>query len=149
MPSRLVSVGSDTIVGVRVEFKEYLDTESNVQRVAVLPDRKIMLAFDLVFAPQDHASTVVASYDHWIGILEELKGDRRLRHHRRRPQLIVSFPLFGPGEVRAIRSRLDRVAGPKFVRTPARSSPRPVRPRKAVLDSHREVTNGTESCPPR
>jgi hypothetical protein len=38
-------------------------------------------------------------------------------------------------------------ARPKVERTPARSSPRPVRQRKAVLDSHREVTNGTESCP--
>src|SRR6266516_377580 len=30
-------------------------------------------------------------------------------------------PFFRPGEVRAIRSRLERVAGPKFVRTPARA----------------------------
>jgi hypothetical protein len=37
-------------------------------------------------------------------------------------RLIAFLPFVRPGEVRAIRSGLERVAGPKFVRTPAGSS---------------------------
>jgi hypothetical protein len=74
VPSRAISVGSQTIDGTRIEFREYLDAESNVQLVALLPDQKVMLAFDLVFAPRDHAFTVVPNFDHWIGILQDLKA---------------------------------------------------------------------------
>ncbi len=39
-----------------------------------MSEQQVMLAFDLVFAPRDHAFTVVPHFDHWISILDTLKG---------------------------------------------------------------------------
>jgi glyoxylase-like metal-dependent hydrolase (beta-lactamase superfamily II) len=72
--SYVLFVGAQTIDGTRLEIKAYHDAESNVQLVALLPDQKIMLASDLVFAPHDHVFTLAPHFDHWIGILEELKA---------------------------------------------------------------------------
>jgi glyoxylase-like metal-dependent hydrolase (beta-lactamase superfamily II) len=74
VPSHALFVGVQTIDGTRLEIKEYHDAESNVPLVALLPDQKIMLASDLVFAPHDHVFTLAPHFDHWIGILEELKA---------------------------------------------------------------------------
>jgi len=74
VPSRAISAGAQTFDGARLEIREYLDAESNVQLVALLPDQQIMLAFDLVFAPRDHAFTLVPNFDNWVTILETLKA---------------------------------------------------------------------------
>ena len=74
VPSRAVSLGAQTFDSARLEFREYLDAESNVQLVALLPEQHVMLAFDLVFAPRDHAFTLVPNFDNWVSILEALKA---------------------------------------------------------------------------
>ncbi len=74
IPTRTLTVGKQTIAGVRFEFRELVDTESDVQLLALMPDQKVMLAFDLVFAPRDHVFTVAPHFDHWISILDNLKG---------------------------------------------------------------------------
>jgi hypothetical protein len=55
IPAGTLAPGKQTIAGVRFEFREFLDAESEVQLLALMPDQKVMLAFDLVFAPQVHA----------------------------------------------------------------------------------------------
>ena len=67
-------MGKQTIAGVRFEFRELLEIESDVQLLALLPDQQVLLAFDLVFAPRDHAFTVAPHFDHWISVLDALKG---------------------------------------------------------------------------
>ena len=74
VPSRAISVGPETFDGASLEFREHLDAESNVQLVALLPEQQVMLAFDLVFAPRDHAFTLVPNFDNWVTILETLKA---------------------------------------------------------------------------
>jgi glyoxylase-like metal-dependent hydrolase (beta-lactamase superfamily II) len=76
VPSRAIAVGAQTFDGARLEFREYLDAESNVQLVALLPEQQVMFAFDLVFAPRDHAFTLVPNFDNWVTILETLKAMR-------------------------------------------------------------------------
>jgi hypothetical protein len=53
------------------------------------------------------------------------------------------------GRVSGHRAKVEEAVetGREYVRTPAGSSTCPVRPWKAVLHSHRGVTNGVESCP--
>ena len=74
LPTGTLTVGKHTIAGVPFEFRELLDIESDVQLLALLPEQKVMLAFDLVFASRDHAFTVAGHFDHWISILDTLKG---------------------------------------------------------------------------
>ncbi len=74
IPTGTLTVGQQTIAGVPFEFRELLDIESEVQLLALMPDQQVMLAFDLVFAPRDHAFTVVPHFDHWISVLDTLKG---------------------------------------------------------------------------
>jgi glyoxylase-like metal-dependent hydrolase (beta-lactamase superfamily II) len=76
VPSCAISVGTQTFDGAPLEFREYLDAESNVQLVALLPEQQVMFAFDLVFAPRDYAFTLVPNFDNWVTILESLKATR-------------------------------------------------------------------------
>jgi hypothetical protein len=71
--SGAISVGPQTFDGARLEFREYPHGESDVQLVALLPEQRVMLAFDLVFAPRDHAFTLAGHFDDWVTILETLK----------------------------------------------------------------------------
>jgi glyoxylase-like metal-dependent hydrolase (beta-lactamase superfamily II) len=75
VPTHVLEPGKAVIdgVGVTFEFQEFRDAESDLQLVALLPEQRLILAFDLVFAPHDHLFTVVPHFDHWIGILESLK----------------------------------------------------------------------------
>jgi hypothetical protein len=41
---------------------------------ALLPEQKVLMAFDLVFSPNEHAFTAVDHFDRWIIILESLKA---------------------------------------------------------------------------
>lgn len=74
IPTGTLTVGEQTIAGVHFEFRELLDVESDVQLLALMPDQKVMLAFDLIFASRDHAFTVAGHFDHWVSILDDLKG---------------------------------------------------------------------------
>jgi len=35
-----------------------------------LPEQQVMLAFDLVFGPHDHACTLAGHFDNWVTALE-------------------------------------------------------------------------------
>lgn len=74
LPSRVLEAGTQTLDGIRFDFRELLDGEANIQLVALMPDQKVVLAFDLVFAPGEHVFTVQPTFDHWIGILDTLKA---------------------------------------------------------------------------
>jgi hypothetical protein len=37
-------------------------------------EQKVLMAFDLVFSPNQHAFTVVDHFDHWMIVLESLKA---------------------------------------------------------------------------
>jgi glyoxylase-like metal-dependent hydrolase (beta-lactamase superfamily II) len=74
VPTDILQEGPQTIDGVNYTFKSFKDGESEVQLVALMPDQHVMLAFDLVFSPNDHAFTVAPYFDNWISILESLKA---------------------------------------------------------------------------
>jgi glyoxylase-like metal-dependent hydrolase (beta-lactamase superfamily II) len=75
VPTEVLAEGDQTIDGVAYKFKKYTDAESDLQLAALLPDQKVMLAFDLVFSPRDHIFTVAPNFDHWIDILQDLKAN--------------------------------------------------------------------------
>jgi glyoxylase-like metal-dependent hydrolase (beta-lactamase superfamily II) len=74
VPTEVIVPGRQTIDGIVFEFHEFRDAESDLQLVALMPEQRVMLAFDLVFAPKDHAFTVVPHFDHWISVLDRLKA---------------------------------------------------------------------------
>jgi glyoxylase-like metal-dependent hydrolase (beta-lactamase superfamily II) len=85
IPTEVLREGSEVIDGVPFEFRRYVDAESALQLVALLPEQRTLLAFDLAFAPNDHVFTVTPHFDHWIAILQELNAmndyDRILSGH--------------------------------------------------------------------
>lgn len=72
IPTKVLPEGPETIDGVRYEFKRFVDAESALQLVALMPDQQTMLGFDLVFAPDQHVFTVAPYFDNWIAILKSL-----------------------------------------------------------------------------
>ena len=59
--------------GIWFEWLRFVDAESAIQLVAIVPEQHLLLAFDLAFAPHDHVFTVTSHFDNWIGILNGLK----------------------------------------------------------------------------
>jgi hypothetical protein len=45
-----------------------------LQLAALLPEQKVLMAFDLVFSPNEHAFTGANHFDHWMIVLESLKA---------------------------------------------------------------------------
>jgi hypothetical protein len=45
-----------------------------LQLAALLPEQKVLMAFDLVFSPNEHAFTGSNHFDHWMIVLESLKA---------------------------------------------------------------------------
>lgn len=74
LPTRALETGEQTIDGIRFVFSELRDAEANFQLLALMPDQRMMLAFDLVFGPREHLFTVQPTFDQWIAVLERLKG---------------------------------------------------------------------------
>ncbi|WP_413873881.1 MBL fold metallo-hydrolase [Albidovulum sp.] len=74
-PDHDLAVGSETIGGVRFEFERQPDGESDWQTIVRLPDAGVVMAFDLVFPAKTHLFTVANYYDHWVEILQGLKGN--------------------------------------------------------------------------
>jgi glyoxylase-like metal-dependent hydrolase (beta-lactamase superfamily II) len=74
VPTETITEGLQRINGVTYDFKRFVDGESDLQLAALLPDQKVLMAFDLVFSPNEHAFTVVDHFDHWMIILESLKA---------------------------------------------------------------------------
>jgi glyoxylase-like metal-dependent hydrolase (beta-lactamase superfamily II) len=74
VPTETITEGPQRIDGVTYDFKRFVDGESDLQLVALLPDQKVLMAFDLVFSPNQHAFTGANHFDHWMIVLESLKA---------------------------------------------------------------------------
>ena len=74
VPTETISEGPQRIDGVTYDFKRFVDGESDLQLAALLPDQKVLMAFDLVFSPNQHAFTGANHFDHWMIVLESLKA---------------------------------------------------------------------------
>jgi hypothetical protein len=72
-PTEIIAEGVQQIDGVTYDFKRFVDAESDLQLAALLPEQRVLMAFDLVFSPNEHAFTVVDHFDHWMIVLERLK----------------------------------------------------------------------------
>src|SRR6476660_4299211 len=74
VPTEIIAEGVQRIDGITYDFKRFVDAESDLQLAALLPEQKVLMAFDLVFSPNEHAFTVVDHFDHWMIVLERLKA---------------------------------------------------------------------------
>jgi glyoxylase-like metal-dependent hydrolase (beta-lactamase superfamily II) len=74
VPTETITEGRQRIDGITYDFKRFVDAESDLQLAALLPEQKVLMAFDLVFSPNQHAFTVVDHFDHWMIVLESLKA---------------------------------------------------------------------------
>jgi glyoxylase-like metal-dependent hydrolase (beta-lactamase superfamily II) len=74
VPTETITEGLQQIDGVTYDFKRFVDAESDLQLAALLPEQRVLMAFDLVFSPNEHAFTVVDHFDHWMIVLESLKA---------------------------------------------------------------------------
>ena len=74
VPTETIGEGLQRIDGVTYDFRRVVDAESDLQLAALLPEQKVMLAFDLVFSPKQHVFTGGNHFDHWLIVLESLKA---------------------------------------------------------------------------
>jgi metal-dependent hydrolase (beta-lactamase superfamily II) len=74
IPTEILTEGLQRIDGITYDFKRFVDAESDLQLAALLPEQKVLMAFDLVFSSNEHAFTGVDHFDHWMIILESLKA---------------------------------------------------------------------------
>src|SRR6476660_5846671 len=74
VPTETITEGPQRIDGVTYDFKRFVDAESDLQLAALLPEQKVLMAFDLVFSPNQHAFTGANHFDHWMIVLESLKA---------------------------------------------------------------------------
>jgi metal-dependent hydrolase (beta-lactamase superfamily II) len=73
LPTQTITEGLERIDGVTYDFKRFVDAESDLQLAGLLPEQKVLMAFDLVFSPNQHAFTGANHFDHWMIVLESLK----------------------------------------------------------------------------
>jgi glyoxylase-like metal-dependent hydrolase (beta-lactamase superfamily II) len=73
VPTAMITEGLQKIDGITYDFKRFVDAESDLQLAVLLPEQKVLMAFDLVFSPNEHVFTVVDHFDHWMIVLESLK----------------------------------------------------------------------------
>src|SRR6266567_7368418 len=76
IPTETISEGLQRIDGVAYDFKRFVNAESDLQLAALLPEQKVLMAFDLVFSPNEHVFTGANHFDHWMIVLESLKALR-------------------------------------------------------------------------
>jgi glyoxylase-like metal-dependent hydrolase (beta-lactamase superfamily II) len=74
VPTETITEGPQRIDGVTYDFKRFVDAESDLQLAALLPEQKVLMAFDLVFSPNQHAFTGANHFDHWMIVLESLEA---------------------------------------------------------------------------
>ena len=74
IPTHVLDEGTASIDGVRFQFSRFVDAESAVQLVAIMPEQRTLLAFDLAFRPEHHVFTMAPHFDNWIEILRRLHG---------------------------------------------------------------------------
>jgi glyoxylase-like metal-dependent hydrolase (beta-lactamase superfamily II) len=73
VPTEIITEGPQRIDGVTYDFKRFIDAESDLQLAALLPEQRVLMAFDLVFSPNQHAFTGANHFDQWMSVLESLK----------------------------------------------------------------------------
>src|SRR5712664_1997132 len=73
VPKETITEGVQRIDGITYDFKRFVDAESDLQLAALLPEQKVLMAFDLVFSPNEHVFTVVDHFDHWMIVLDQLE----------------------------------------------------------------------------
>ena len=54
VPTEIITEGVQLIDGITYDFKRFVDAESDLQLAALLPEQKVLMAFDLVFSPNEH-----------------------------------------------------------------------------------------------
>jgi metal-dependent hydrolase (beta-lactamase superfamily II) len=74
IPTETITEGVQRIDGIAYDFKRFVDAESDLQLAALLPEQKVLMAFDLVFSSNEHVFTGVDHFDHWMIVLEALKA---------------------------------------------------------------------------
>ena len=74
VPTETITEGPQQIDGVTYDFKRFIDAESDLQLAVLLPEQKVLMAFDLVFSPNQHVFTGGNHFDHWLIVLESLKA---------------------------------------------------------------------------
>ena len=57
VPTETIAEGPQRIDGITYDFKRFVDAESDLQLAALLPEQKVLMAFDLAFSPNQHAFT--------------------------------------------------------------------------------------------
>jgi glyoxylase-like metal-dependent hydrolase (beta-lactamase superfamily II) len=74
VPTEKITDGPQRIDGITYGFRGFVDAESDLQLAVLLPEQKVLMAFDLVFSPNQHAFTGGDHFDHWLIVLESLKA---------------------------------------------------------------------------
>jgi glyoxylase-like metal-dependent hydrolase (beta-lactamase superfamily II) len=74
VPTETITEGPQRIDGITYDFRRFVDAESDLQLAVLLPEQKVLMAFDLVFSPNQHAFTGGNHFDHWLIALESLKA---------------------------------------------------------------------------
>jgi glyoxylase-like metal-dependent hydrolase (beta-lactamase superfamily II) len=74
VPTETIAEGLQRIDSVTYDFKRLVDAESDLQLAALLPEQKVLMAFDLVFSPNQHVFTGANHFDQWMTVLESLKA---------------------------------------------------------------------------
>ena len=72
VPTGKITEGPQRIDHVTYDFRRFVDAESDLQLAVLLPEQKVLMAFDLVFSPNQHAFTGGDHFDHWLIVLESL-----------------------------------------------------------------------------
>ena len=57
VPTETITEGPQRIDGVTYDFRRFVDAESDLQLAVLLPEQKVLMAFDLVFSPNQHVFT--------------------------------------------------------------------------------------------
>ena len=74
VPTEKITEGPQRIDRVTYDFRRFVDAESDLQLAVLLPEQKVLMAFDLVFSPNQHVFTGGDHFDHWLIVLESLKA---------------------------------------------------------------------------
>jgi glyoxylase-like metal-dependent hydrolase (beta-lactamase superfamily II) len=74
IPTETITEGPQRIDGVTYDFRRFVDAESDLQLAVLLPEQKVLMAFDLVFSPNQHVFTGANHFDHWLIVLDSLKA---------------------------------------------------------------------------
>jgi metal-dependent hydrolase (beta-lactamase superfamily II) len=74
VPTETITEGLQRIDGITYDFKRFVDAEADLQLAALLPEQRVLMAFDLVFSPNQHVFTGANHFDHWMIVLELLKA---------------------------------------------------------------------------